>query len=243
MPLLRSIAVLLCYFLVQPLYAQSSSPFESFVPTGWNLLESVEGDLDGDGIGDAVLVLEKKQEKKEILQENKEEVPEKNIEEFPEKSEEEVPGPPRKLLILLKRKEGYHVIHTSDLLIPSMDHDPSEVDDPYRGVDIKKGCLKITTGHSQSQGSWWCDLHKYIFRYEKKSERFRLIGSEHILYHKGYEDDAEVRSVNYLTHQMKTINRQVFDDPPSKPTVKWSEYKGVYYLEDIYALDSFGERF
>lgn len=243
MLLSRAIAFVLCYFLVQTLCAQSSSPFKSFVPTGWNLLESVEGDLDGDGIADAVLVLEKKQEKKEILQESKEEVPKKNIEEISEESQEEVSGPPRKLLILLKRKEGYHVIHTSDLLIPSMDHDPSEVDDPYRGVDIKKGCLKITTGHSQSQGSWWCDLNDYIFRYEKKSERFRLIGSEHILYHKGYQDDAEVRSVNYLTHQMKTIKRQVFDDPPSKPTVKWSKYKGVYYLEDIYALDSFGERF
>ncbi|MBA4749819.1 MAG: hypothetical protein H2057_04270 [Alphaproteobacteria bacterium] len=229
--------VLFVLFFISPFQGNASAQEENtsltpeiiqHIPKGWRFVDLAQGPLRAYGAVDAVLVIEKAMEKLEDTVSDDE--------------ERTLPEIPRRLLVLFKEENEYRISFSSDKLLPAYPNLQGG-DDFFRGVEIKRGSLKIRTGYVLTLGSWWCSLHKHVFRFEEESKRFRLVGSTHELFHKAC-GDAEERSVNYLTHKMKIKKvESVFDDPPSKPKVTWYDYPGVWCMDDIHDLNTFGEQF
>lgn len=150
-----------------------------FVPTGWTVLDSAYGDLNKDGIKDAAIVI---QHRDSISLVNS--------------LEDTVLTQPRILLILLKNaaKNKFTLIEQSNSFI--LKHDNSIMDDPYQGITIDKGILKIDFHLFYNMGSWYSTSSTYKFRFDGKT--FLLIGADLSTIHRATLD-YEDYSYNFLT--------------------------------------------
>jgi hypothetical protein len=150
-----------------------------FVPTGWTVLDSAYGDLNKDGIKDAAIVI---QHRDSISLVNS--------------SEDTVLTQPRILLLLFKNPatNKFSLIEQSNSFI--LKHDNSIMDDPYQGITIDKGILKIDFHLFYNIGSWYSTSSTYKFRFDGKT--FLLIGADLSTIHRATLD-YEDYSYNFLT--------------------------------------------
>jgi len=219
---IRHIALALL-FIATPALSESSDYFNAWVPAGWKLILSATGDLNRDGIEDAVLVLE-----------------ETNPANF--KPNEGLGAPvlnvnPRRLLILLKTPDGYRKVSSRDNLLPS-EHDEDSspcLADPLLeqgGISISDGRLIVKLGTWLSCGSSGVTQQKFTFRLE--NDRFRLIGYDHSSFSRSTGEASE-DSINYLTGRKKTTTGENVFEKNSKPEVSWSRISGKhkFYLDEI----------
>lgn len=151
-----------------------------FVPDGWIIIDSVNGDLNNDRLADAVLVIQHKDSVTLI------------------KSEDTVFTQPRILLILFKNNSDkrFHLIEKSNTFI--LTHDNSIMDDPYQGIKIYKGVLKIDFHLFYNRGGWYTTGSSYKFRYNNKE--FQLIGADLSTIHRGTLEYEEY-SYNFLANK------------------------------------------
>ena len=212
----RSILIFLSCIAL-PAYAAG---FSAYVPKGWKIIKSVEGDLNGDNQADAVLVLQK-QDKANIIPNDSMGLPELDTN-------------PRMLKVLFKQADGYKTaVENTTLIPPESDKDNGCLADPLSDVSINKGRLKVHFEWFYSCGSWWMSHSDYLFRYQ--NDRFLLIGYSHYEYHRASGEINEY-SDNYLTGKRKrTTGGNVFDSYPDRPKVKWERLKKKpYYLDEPY---------
>jgi hypothetical protein len=150
-----------------------------FIPAGWIVLDSAYGDLNNDGVKDAAIIL---QHKDSVLLVNS--------------SEDTVMTQPRILLLLFKNRANnkLSLIEQSNSFI--LKHDNAIMDDPYQGILIEKGILKIDFHLFYNMGSWYSTSSTYKFRYDGKD--FKLIGADYTTIHRATLD-YEDYSYNFLT--------------------------------------------
>ena len=150
-----------------------------FVPIGWTILDSATGDLNTDGLKDAIIILQYKDSVRLV-----------------NNNEDTVLTQPRILLIIFKStsKNSYGLKEQSNSFI--LKHDNAAMDDPNQGISIDKGILKIDFHLFYNMGSWYSTSSTYKFRYDGKT--FILIGADLSTIHRATLD-YEDYSYNFLT--------------------------------------------
>jgi hypothetical protein len=212
-------------FFATPVFSEPSSTFNAWIPKGWKLIATATGDLNRDGVEDAVLVLEQTNPANLISNES-----------F---GASVFNLNPRRLLVLFKTPEGYRKILSRDNLLPSEnDADAPCLADPLigeGGISISEGKFFIRLVSWLSCGSYGVVHEIFTFRFE--STRFRLIGYDYSGFSRSTGEASE-DSVNYLTGKRKrTTGQNIFEDSAtnSKPEVSWSNISGKreFYLDKM----------
>ena len=168
-----------------PVIKSNGQSIVDFIPAGWTVLDSAFGDLNMDGVKDAAIILQHKDSVSLV-----------------NSSEDTVMTQPRILLLILKNPADnkLSLIEQSNSFI--LKHDNSIMDDPYQGIAIDKGILKIDFHLFYNMGSWYSTSSTYKFRYDRKE--FILIGTDLSTIHRATLD-YEDYSFNFLTKKRSCI--------------------------------------
>lgn len=208
---------------VIPSHAQN---MHEFVPQGWKILRQVSGDLNADGLADAVMVIEK-QDPKNIIAHDGMGAKVLNLN-------------PRYLLVALQenphgRVTRYqrHTLNTT--LIPS-EHSKESVClvDPLEDGEIRihRQSLYVRLNYWLSCGSW--EMGSNTMQFKLRQKHFKLIGLEHESTHRGTGDMTHV-SVNYLTQKKKQTTGHTLSGDNERPKTTWVRLpvRQLYELETV----------
>ncbi len=213
--------ILLLFFLAAPAFAGDAHPFSEWIPKGWKLIAHKSGDLNRDGLDDAVLVAEQTDPAK--LRKNNESLGASTLN-----------LNPRRLIILFKTPNGFRTILDRDNLLPSEHNEdvPCMADRlDGGGVSIKRGNLAIGLHTWLSCGSYGVTHETFTFRPE--GSRFRLIGYDCSEFSRNSGEQSDF-SINYLTGRKK-ITKELNAFRPSKPKVSWRKLplRRRFFLDGI----------
>lgn len=180
--------------------AQAAST-AGFVPEGWTLESSIEGDLDQDGRADLVLVL-RQQDPRNVIEHD-------GFGPSPYDSN------PRILAVAWSRPAGYVLAVQDHQLIPRPDN--PVMSDPLEdgGVSIQRGTLRVALFSFSSAGSWSMGTTTFTFRWQDAA--FALIGYDQnsVMRNSG---QATSVSVNFSTRKVRHTEGSIEDD---KESVRW----------------------
>lgn len=177
----------------------------SFVPRGWKLYDKAEGDLDGDGRTDSVL----------IIQGND---PALIITKTQGLGMDYYDANPRAVVVLLQDHHGqYRLAAKSLTIIP--DHSQPTISDPYEMMRIEDGSLYLNIAFFANAGSWSMSNQQFQFRWDGKA--MALIGYES---NEVRRNTGEMRqtSVNYLSRKRKDAVGNI-EDEDDETDWKWSD--------------------
>lgn len=164
-----------------------AADLSALVPQGWKLDYSAEGDLNGDGLSDAAIVIRGQDPAKIVRNEGL--------------GASELDTNPRQLLVFLRQGQGYRLAAANrDWLPPAGNSDSPCLQDPLEdgGIGIKNGRLTVVLHYWLSCGSWGVQNNTYTFRLEGR--RFRLIGLDQVSYMRNGGEQTTV-STNYLSRR------------------------------------------
>jgi hypothetical protein len=179
---------------------------ESFVPKSWKTVDKATGDLNGDKIPDAVVVIRGSDAK------------------FINKNDglgvEEFDTNPRILLVLIRNAlvNRYELIEQSNSFI--ITPDSPTMSEPFLAVKIKNGVLQLDFEIFYSAGSWGTSQASYKFKYT--DGEFALIGADKTESARN-TGETETRSYNFLTNRMSITTGNFATDTKNK--VKWKTYR------------------
>ncbi len=184
-----------------PTIAATGSKISDFVPVGFEVVKSVSGDLNADGVADTAVHI--KGTSKKFLNANDglgSDVFDTN---------------PRILLILFKDKTAgtYRLAEQSNTFIIRPDSPVSS--EPFQDMSIKNGVLQIDLELWQSAGGWGMTHASYKFRY--RSGEFELIGADR---NDAMRNTGEMETVsyNFLTNRVKVSKGNFSEDKKDKVT-------------------------
>lgn len=192
-----------------PVISKHGNDIHSFIPNHWILLDSAQGDLNKDKHKDLALIVQY-QDSVAIM----------NNDNYT------VLAKPRILIILLYNPETkqYQLVEQSNSFI--LNHDNPNMEEPYQGISINKGVLKIDFTIFMNSGSWGMSNNSYQFRLIGGD--FALIGADY-----NYVDrssgETEYRSYNFLTKKVKL----------STGTIQSDKQKVVWRIVGLKALKTF----
>ena len=154
-----------------------SDAVENFIPEGWKIEESIEGELNGDKYPDAVIKL---------------------VEDKPATGKDDTKiDRGRALLIILgngNQKLRLGAVATSLLQCTGCGGAFYGVSDAPANIKIEKGVIIVEQDH----GSRWLTDTTYRFRYDEQPDKFILIGFDYNSSDRGMGSGAS-ESTNYLT--------------------------------------------
>jgi len=131
--------------------AQKQNP-NDFIPNGFMLFETINGDLNNDGIEDCVLIIKGSDKTKVVTDEVRGQLDRNR----------------RGLIVLFKKNDNYELAIKSEECFSSENEDGGVYFAPELGIEIKKSKLYISYFHGR-YGYW-----AYVFRYQNSD--FELIG-------------------------------------------------------------------
>ncbi len=134
-----------------PIIKNKGKNINHFIPDGWTLLDSTQGDLNNDNHNDLVLIIQHIDHVR---------ITKKDFDYI-----ETVLTQPRILIILFYNKTAnqYQLAEQSNSFI--LDHDNPSMEEPYQDISIYKGVLKIDFQIFMNMGSWGMSNNFYKFRY------------------------------------------------------------------------------
>ncbi|NLG16290.1 MAG: hypothetical protein GX556_03035 [Fibrobacter sp.] len=173
---------------------------DDFIPQGWDILDSVSGDLNKDNSADIAMVIQYRDSV--------------HI--------DESFSQPRVLVILFKGNNDnqYHLAEQSNTFI-LMDDEPNR-EDPFSGIGISKGVLNLNFHLFYTMGSWFMTGSSYKFRYQ--GNEFVLIGADMNIYARN-TSDFEDFSYNFLTKKRRFIKGSFSEESEVKNDTVWSTIK------------------
>jgi len=183
------------YFFIQPItenvvvntVKSEAKNIDSFVPVGWKVLGTEEGDLNKDGLDDAVMVTEDV---------NYKTVAGTLCDQF---------SCPRRLLILFQTKnKGYELSTESDKAI-LLAGEGGIFGDPFAGIEIENGSFLINF----YGGSAWRWSNSYRFRYQDSA--WFLIGATSFNYFNVVDCVDDKVDYNFLTGRKQEIKSNKWD--------------------------------
>ncbi|GBU10240.1 hypothetical protein AwWohl_13780 [Gammaproteobacteria bacterium] len=218
---------LMLYFISSIVSAKNidSSKWKAWIPSGWKLIHSSEGDLNKDGKSDVILVIEENNAAKR--QENDSlSAPVLNFN-------------PRNILVLFKTADGYKRVARIKGFLPR-ENDPESycLEDPFgfKNLKISRGLFKIELNYWASCGGWGVSHETFTFRYEPIQRRFQLIGLDTSSSSRNIGDNTDV-SINYLTGRKKTSTgiNDFEETKPSDLKVLWENMpkQPRFYLDKM----------
>jgi hypothetical protein len=92
---------------------------------------------------------------------------------------------------------GFTLARSNSALIPR--HDSATMDDPFGGISIRNGTLRVGLHFFANAGTWETSERTFTVRFEKGC--LRLIGFAMSTAHRGSGETTDT-SVNYLTRQV-----------------------------------------
>lgn len=170
---------------------------EAFLPNGWALEQQAAGDLNGDGVADAALIMRS--------------LDPANIVEHDGLGMHPFDTNPRLLVVGFGLPEGGYALALADHdLIPRPDN-PSMADvlEDAPPLEIARGSLKVSLRSWMSAGSWSMSTTTFTLRW--RDGAFRLIGFDDVEIHRGSGEVVE-RSINYLTRRMSVATGSIETD-------------------------------
>ena len=170
---------------VLPVGALAAPAVQDFVPQGWKLERQVDGDLNGDGRADKVLVLQ--QQDAAHWQDN------------PGLGAPRLNLNPRTLLVLWNTPQGYREAVRNTTLLPSENSEDTPcLADPLDdgGISIRKQVLVVNLHYWLSCGSYSVNHMQYKFRYQQGA--WPLIGLD-VNNSSRNSYDTEQSSYNFAT--------------------------------------------
>lgn len=191
----------------------------SFIPNGWTLLDSTQGDLNKDNHNDLVLIIQHKDSVTII----------KN--EFDYNAT--VLTQPRILIILFHNQTAnqYQLVEQSNSFI--LNHDNPNMEEPYQDISISNGVLKIDFQIFMNMGGWGMSNNSYKFRYQ--DNQFVLIGADYNSVNRG-SGETEDRSYNFLTKKVKVARGTIESD---KQKIVWRKID----LKELKTIKTFKQPF
>lgn len=177
-----------------PALPPSAGNAEGFAPPGWRVETQAQGDLNADGAPDLAVVL-RMQDAANILAHD-------GLGSNPFDSN------PRILAMALGAAGGgYRLVVQNHALIPRPIQ-PTE-EDPYSGIEIARGALKITLARMMNAGGWDAGTTAFTLRWREGS--LRLIGFDYFNAHRASGEFTRL-SINYLTGRVETATGNVARD-------------------------------
>ncbi|MEQ1497080.1 MAG: hypothetical protein ABL914_00330 [Novosphingobium sp.] len=192
------------------------------IPAGWKIDASADGDLNGDGVTDAAVVI--RQVNAGLIVQNA------------GLGAQELDTNPRHLLVFAKTAQGFRQIAAAAKLIPPAGSDGNPcLADPLEegGISIAKQVLSVKLHYWQSCGSWGVTSNTY--RFKLQTGRFRLIGYDRMEFMRNSGEGEEL-SVNFLTRKKSTAPFAIDDSVPKRP--RWTRIKPQRFYLDTLDLDA-----
>lgn len=186
----------------------------SFVPSGFKVVKSASGDLNGDGQRDNAMHIVGTSEK--FLYTSKDGW----VKDFDTN--------PRILLILFKdsKKGGYRLVAQNNEFIPFPDS-PSQ-SEPIQDLQIKKGVLQLDLEIWYSMGTWGAANLTYKFRHQNGD--FYLIGADREDYTRN-DFMTDVSSYNFSTMRVKRVEKvrggAGNTSESRRPVITWGRIQNV----------------
>jgi hypothetical protein len=209
---MRTVLIMLLWFGYETVAAQqfsypaikaSAATMHSFVPAGWMLLDSITGDLNNDKHADLAFVIQHK-DSVALLESKSGSHTGQQI---------GVITQPRILIIaffnILTRQ--YDVVMQNDPFI--LCHDDAALDDPFVGMSITKGVMKMNFHLLDSKTSWVTINTFYSFQY--RDSAFVLTGADYITLQR-MTGETEARHYNFVDKKEEMITGGNVGDTPSK---------------------------
>lgn len=203
-----------------PAIVEEAAEAKGFLPDGWLMERTREGDLDGDGRDDLVLVLKMDAAVNRI----------DNIGFGPNVFDTN----PRILVVAFAGERGvYRRVLADHTLVPrpySPTLDDFLWEDAGGGVEVNDGALHVSLHMWSSAGTWFTATTSFTFRY--RSGCFRLVGYDQRRTHRA-SGEIEVVSMNYLTSRAWREHGSISDE--GKPERIWSrmEKERLLCLEEV----------
>ena len=180
-----------------PALPRTATGVEGFSPIGWKIEQVARGDISGDGIEDLAFVL-RDEDPANILTHD-------GLGESPFDSN------PRILGIALGDGQGFALAAQDHALI--LRHENPAMDDPFAGIEIAGGSLKIRLELFMSAGGW--SAGPYTFTLRHRDGAVRLIGYDHLNVQRNSGELTEV-SVNFLTGRRSDGTGRIDSDETRK---------------------------
>ncbi len=179
---------------------------DGFVPRGWVIESQAEGDLNGDGLPDLLLVL--RQDDPAFVVSNEPDRP----------GMPELDTNPRILAVAFARiKGGYELAVENHDFIPR--YDTPTIDDPFAGAGIVDGAISIGLHFWANAGSWYTGDTTYFFKYRDHS--FCLVGYHDYTTKRNTGEIWDV-SIDYLVGEAQITIGNFSDEEAQDATYKKS---------------------
>lgn len=189
---------------VFPVVVDRATDFYGFVPKGWVPLEAMQGDVNGDGRPDLLILMQGDDNRYRYMNEGL--------------GSNEVNANARILVVALASESGgYTRLVQNNVFVPP--HDNPLMDEPFERMDIDKGVIKLAFRSWASAGSWGMAHYSYAFRYQ--NGRITLIGYDEY-YRNRASGDEHIRSANFSTGKQKLT---AVDGETGKERVSWKEFE------------------
>lgn len=164
-----------------PALPEQGASAAAFVPTGWRLEQSVQGDISRDGVADLAFVMRGTDPEKIIQRDG---LPAADIN-------------PRVLGVALGQAGGFRLVAQNRTIFPERDADMLNMDDPFdQGLSLNNGVLTLEFNLFMSMGGG--STGPYQFHFRQQDGAVRLIGYDHTNVERMSGEMTAV-SVNFLT--------------------------------------------
>lgn len=193
---------------LQPALVKAGTSASAFIPKGWEIEAKAEGDLNRDGRSDIAFVLRKAD---------------------PSKVSEGHNTNPRVLAVSFGDEGSrYKLALQHGTFIPA-DNDLN-IEDPFGGIAIQNGALKVTFHYWTSAGSWTTGNTVLTFRYQ--DDCFKLIGSDSSSMHRATLEESST-SKNYLAGKMVEVSQSDEHSKKRKTITSKFEKKPLKCISEI----------
>lgn len=189
-------ALLLCSLIFQnDAFSQSNNPqlpekgsqIKDFVPSGWEIIKEINGDVNDDKVADAVLVIKGTDPK--YVTKTDPLVGKTVVNEKTGETEFLLDGNPRILVILLKEKDGFKLVEQNNSIIPPLVYPTGETLESVRIDD--SGDVEIKLSFMDRKHGFLFRTERFEFPYLNSTSDFYLFRASQTLRERGSKETLE----------------------------------------------------